>query len=137
MIAIALSIFNQKVSDGLLAGCLRALNDNGIDKNNIDVFRVPGAFELPPLIKKLSESSKHDCIIALGCIIKGETDHYHYISDAVTNGIMSVSIKSDSIVLFGVLTCQNIDLALKRSGKNYRKNKGYEVGLSAVEMMKG
>ena len=137
MIAIALSIFNQKVSDGLLAGCLRALNDNGIDKNNIDVFRVPGAFELPPLIKKLSESSKHDCIIALGCIIKGETDHYHYISDAVTNGIMSVSIKSDSIVLFGVLTCQNRDLALKRSGKNYRKNKGHEVGLAAVEMMKG
>ena len=137
MIAIAVSLFNQTVSDGLLAGCLRALNDNGIDKNNINIFQVPGAFELPPLVRKLSESSKHDCIIALGCIIKGETDHYHYISDAVANGIMSVSIDSDSIVLFGVLTCQNRDLALKRSGKNYKENKGHEVGLTAIEMMKG
>ena len=133
MIAIAVSIFNQKVSDGLLAGCLRALNDNSIDKNNIDIFRVPGAFELPPLVKKLSESSKHDCIIALGCIIKGETDHYDFICSSVSNGLMQLNISGSTPVIFCVLTDHKKSQSIARSGGEHG-NKGAEAAIAAIKM---
>ena len=90
---------------------------------------------MPAKVKKLTEDNTYDCIIALGCIIKGETDHYHYISQAVTNGIMSVTLeKTNSHIIFGVLTCQNKELAYARSGKN-QKNKGYEAGMSAIHQI--
>ena len=84
-----------------------------------------------------TSQSKYNCIISLGAVIKGETDHYHYISEAVTNGIMSITLE-DKLpnVLFGVLTCQNKELALARSGDNLNQNKGYEVGLAAASRLK-
>ena len=85
--------------------------------------------------KKLTEKNSYDCIIALGCIIKGETDHYHYISQAVTKGIMSVTLeKTNPHIIFGVLTCQNKELAYARSGNN-EKNKGYEAGMAAIHQI--
>mgnify|MGYP001147836268 FL=1 len=137
MIGIVVSIFNKPITDGLLEGCIKSLKENGLEEDNINIFHVPGAFELPAKVKKLTEDNIYDCIIALGCIIKGETDHYHYISQAVTNGIMSVTLektKTNPHIIFGVLTCQNKELAYARSGKN-QKNKGYEAGMSAIHQI--
>ena len=137
MIGIVVSIFNKPITDGLLEGCLKSLKENGFEEENINIFHVPGAFELPAKVKKLTENNTYDCIIALGCIIKGETDHYHYISQAVTNGIMSVTLektKTNPHIIFGVLTCQNKELAYDRSGNN-KKNKGHEAGMAAIHQI--
>ena len=96
MIGIVVSVFNKPITDGLLEGCIKSLNENGLKEENINVVYVPGAFELPAKVKKLTENNSYDCIIALGCIIQGETDHYHYISQAVTEGIMSVTLEKTS-----------------------------------------
>ena len=136
MIGIVVSIFNKPITDGLLKGCINSLKENGIDESSMNIFHVPGAFELPRKVKKLTENNSYDCIIALGCIIKGETDHYHYISQAVTNGIMSLTLeKTSPHIIFGVLTCQNKELAYARSGDN-EKNKGYEAGTAAFQQIK-
>ena len=135
MIGIVVSVFNKPITDGLLEGCIKSLNENGLKEENINVVYVPGAFELPAKVKKLTENNSYDCIIALGCIIKGETDHYHYISQAVTEGIMSVTLeKTSPHIIFGVLTCQNKELAYARSGNN-EKNKGYEAGMAAIHQI--
>ena len=129
MIVIIKSEFNKDIVDGLLEGCKRALRDK-----KIKIITVPGAFELPAAVHKCLENKDYDAIITLGCVIKGETDHYDYICQAVTNGIMNASIRSTIPVLFGVLTCQNAILAHDRSGDN-ESNKGYEVGLAAIELL--
>ena len=135
MIGIVVSVFNKPITDGLLEGCIKSLNENGLKEENINVVYVPGAFELPAKVKKLTENNSYDCIIALGCIIKGETDHYHYISQAVTEGIMSVTLeKTSPHIIFGVLTCQNKELAYARSSNN-EKNKGYEAGMAAIRQI--
>ncbi len=135
MIGIVVSVFNKPITDGLLEGCIKSLNENGVKEENINVVYVPGAFELPAKVKKLTENNSYDCIIALGCIIQGETDHYHYISQAVTEGIMSVTLeKTSPHIIFGVLTCQNKELAYARSGNN-EKNKGYEAGMAAIHQI--
>ena len=135
MIGIVVSVFNKPITDGLLEGCIKSLNENGLKEENINVVYVPGAFELPAKVKKLTENNSYDCIIALGCIIKGETDHYHYISQAVTEGIMSVTLeKTSTHIIFGVLTCQNKELAYARSSNN-EKNKGYEAGMAAIHQI--
>ena len=139
MIAIVCSEFNSKVTDGLLKGCLVALNKNGVSSEKIDIHKVPGAFELPGKVKLLTGGdSSYDVIITLGCVIKGETDHYHFISQAVTDGIMSLTIKLGSDypkIIFGVLTCQSKELAIARSDSNMDKNKGYEAGKAALNMI--
>ena len=135
MIGIVVSVFNKPITDGLLEGCIKSLNENGLKEDNINVVYVPGAFELPAKVKKLTEDNSYDCIIALGCIIKGETDHYHYISQAVTKGMMSITLEETSPhIIFGVLTCQNKELAYARSGDN-EKNKGYEAGKAAFHLI--
>ena len=139
MIAIVCSEFNSKVTDGLLEGCLVALNKAGVSSEKVDIHRVPGAFELPGKVKLLTKGdTTYDAIITLGCVIKGETDHYHYISQAVTDGIMSLTIELYSDypkIIFGVLTCQTKELAIARSDSNMDKNKGYEAGKAALNMI--
>jgi len=137
MIGIAVSIFNKPITEGLLNGCLKSLKENDYKDNQINIFHVPGVFELPSKVKSLTKISSYKCIIALGCVIKGETDHYHYISQAVTNGIMSVTLEQNENnphIIFGVLTCQNKELAYARS-RNNDKNKGYEAGLAAIHQI--
>ena len=139
MIAIVCSEFNSKVANGLLKGCLVALNEDGVSSEKIEIHKVPGAFELPGKVKLLTKgNSSYDVIITLGCVLKGETDHYHYISQAVTDGIMSLTIELDSDypkIIFGVLTCQTKELAIARSDSNMDKNKGYEAGKAALKMI--
>ena len=134
-IAIALSEFNNKVSEGLLSGCKKALLDKGVNGRNISVLRVPGAFELPAAAAKLAQYKDIDGVIALGAVIRGETDHYHYISQAVAQGLMQVTLHSTVPVMFGVLTCPTVELAIVRSEPQSRKNKGYEVGIATMEML--
>ena len=130
MIIIIKSEFNKEIVDGLLKGCKRALAEK-----EIKIISVPGAFELPAAAKNaLIQSNVPKAVITLGCVIKGDTDHYDYICQAVTNGIMDISIQSSVPVLFGVLTCQNAELAFERSMDN-DSNKGYEVGLAALELI--
>ena len=135
-IAIALSEFNNEVSEGLLSGCNQALLDKGLNGRNISVLRVPGAFELPAAAAKLAQYEDIDGVIALGAVIRGETDHYHYISQAVTQGLMQVTLHSTVPVMFGVLTCPTLELAIARSEPQSRNNKGYEVGIATMEMLK-
>ena len=134
-IAIALSEFNNEVSEGLLSGCKKALLDKGVNGRNISVLRVPGAFELPAAAAKLAQYKDIDGVIALGAVIRGETDHYHYISQAVSQGLMQVTLHSTVPVMFGVLTCPTVELAIVRSEPQSRKNKGYEVGIATMEML--
>ncbi|MFL3052727.1 MAG: 6,7-dimethyl-8-ribityllumazine synthase [Candidatus Neomarinimicrobiota bacterium] len=135
MITIVKSNFNQKVVNGLLDGCIIALKEHEI--NNINIIEVPGAFEIPYSIKNILSNNKNStqAIITLGCVIKGETDHYSFISQAVTNSVMDLTLTSKIPILFGVLTCQNAQLAFDRSGSDMKKNKGYEVGQAAIKMI--
>ncbi len=135
-IAIALSEFNNEVSEGLLSGCNQALLDKGVNGRNISVLRVPGAFELPAAAAKLAQYEDIDGVIALGAVIRGETDHYHYISQAVAQGLMQVTLHSTVPVMFGVLTCPTVELAIARSEPQSRNNKGYEVGIATMEMLR-
>ena len=138
MIRIVKSNFNQSVVDGLLEGCLLALKEKKIKNEDINITEVPGAFEIPYTVKNIlsNDNNSTKAIITLGCVIKGETDHYNFISQAVTNSIMDLTLTSKIPILFGILTCQNPKLALDRSSTNMKKNKGYEVGQAAIKMTK-
>lgn len=134
MIGIVISTFNKPVTKGLLNGCLKALSEKGIKKKEIQIYRVPGAFEIPALVNILAKKNSYDAIISLGCVIKGETDHYNFICEAVSKGMMDITIMNTVPILFGVLTCQNKELAFSRSTLT-PNNKGYEVGLAAIEQI--
>ena len=129
MIAVITSEFNKEIVNGLLYGCKKSLKGH-----DLDIIKVPGAFELPSTAQQCVDSNKYLAVITLGCIIRGETDHYDYICQAVSNGIMDVSIESNIPVLFGVLTCQNSELAFERSRDN-DFNKGFEVGNAAKKLL--
>ena len=129
MIAVITSEFNKEIVNGLLDGCKKSLKGH-----DLYIIKVPGAFELPSIAQQCVDSNKYLAVITLGCVIKGETDHYDYICQAVSNGVMNVSIKSNIPVLFGVLTCQNSQLAFDRSRDN-DFNKGFEVGNATKKLL--
>ena len=128
MIAIVKSEFNSKITNGLMDGCLVALKEDDLNTEDLLIKEVPGAFEIPAMVKGIIKKNQPNIILTLGCVIKGQTDHYHYICNAVSNGIMKLTLQTDIPILFGVLTCQNSQLAYDRSGKILKKNKGYELG---------
>lgn len=141
-IAIVVSKFNEVVTANLLSGAIEALRENQVSEKNIKVYYTPGAFEIPLALKKLCRKKgkdKFDGIIALGCVIKGETAHFEYISNAVSNSISSLSVEFEIPIAFGVLTCYTPEQAFARSGIdpiNEDTNKGYESGLALIEMIK-
>ncbi len=134
MIAIIKSTFNSTVTTGLLEGCIKALEEKNISENQIKIFEVPGTFEIPATTNLLIKKQEYEAIITLGCVIQGETDHYKFICDAVSKGMMQITIQSLIPILFGILTCQTKELAILRS-MNDKNNKGYEVGLSAIKQI--
>lgn len=134
MIAIIKSTFNPTVTTGLLEGCIKALEEKNISENQIKIFEVPGAFEIPATTNLLVKKQEYEAIITLGCVIQGDTDHYKFICDAVSKGMMQITIQSLIPILFGILTCQTKELAILRS-MNDKNNKGYEVGLSAIKQI--
>ena len=130
-ICIVVSDYYKEIANSLLKGSIKELKKNGI--NNIRIMYVSGAFEIPNLISK--NVKKFDAFIALGCVIKGKTDHYYFISQAVTNGLMNLSIQSKKPIGFGILTCNNLKQAKERSS-TLKKNKGKEVASGIISILK-
>lgn len=133
-IAIIVSQFNASITEGLLKGALKGLQESGLLKNMWSLFEVPGAFEIPFMVQKLIDKKKHDGVIALGCVLRGETDHYAAVCAGVTYGIQKVAIENRLPVMFGVLMCRTEKQALARSSNN-KKNKGYECARALVELL--
>ena len=113
-IAIVVSLFNSKVTLALLDSAVKTLNSSGLSDDDIKVVKVPGAFELPCVSTKLAERSDISCVIAIGCVIRGETPHFEYISQEVTRGLMDVSLVTQKPVIMGVLTTETEAQALER-----------------------
>jgi 6,7-dimethyl-8-ribityllumazine synthase len=110
------------------------LTRHGVPEENVALAWVPGAFEIPLIASKMAQSGKYDAVICLGAVIRGSTSHYDYVCSEVSKGIATVSLQSQVPVLFGVLTTDNIEQAIERSGSK-AGNKGYDCALSAVEMV--
>src|SRR5438874_2712200 len=132
--AIVASRFNAEIVEGLLLGAKRALVQSGIDWAEVPVFRVPGAFEIPLASKKAAISGKYDAVIAIGCLIRGETPHFEYISNQTSLGIGRVALETGIPVSFGVITVNTEEQAAARSADN-TENKGYEAAMAAIEMV--
>jgi 6,7-dimethyl-8-ribityllumazine synthase len=132
--AIAVSRFNEPISEGLLRGACTTLEEAGVAAGDVTIVRVPGAFELPLTARLLAESGTVDAVICLGCVIKGETMHFEYISSAVSQGIMAAAAETKVPVTFGVLTTLTDGQAEARSADN-GDNKGREAALAAIEMV--
>jgi 6,7-dimethyl-8-ribityllumazine synthase len=127
--AVVASEYNSVIMDRLIAGARRTLKD----QEYVNVIRVPGSFEIPLVAKKAAESGKYDAIVALGCVMRGETPHFEYISSAVSHGLQDVSLTTGVPVAFGVLTVDTVQQAMDRSGES--GNKGSEAAMTAVAMI--
>ena len=130
---IVVSRFNDFVTSKLLSGALSALKEHGADDEDLEVLRVPGAFEIPQAARKLCTSREFDAIVCLGAVIKGDTPHFDFISAETSRGVGQVGLEFNIPVLFGVLTTNDVEQAVARSGDN-SSNKGRETALAAVEM---
>lgn len=133
-IAIVAARFNDFIVARLIDGCLDGLRRHNVRDDDITLVKVPGAFEIPVVAKRLAESKKYDAVIALGAVIRGSTTHYDYVCSEVSKGIAAVSLSTGVPVMFGVLTTENIDQAIERSGSK-AGNKGTECALGAIEMI--
>lgn len=132
--AIVVSRWNDTLTSKLADGAVEALYEAGADPQSIEIFRVPGSFELPVACLKAAQSREFDAVIALGVVIRGDTPHFDYVAGQAASGVMQASIKTGVPILFGVITADNLRQAKKRSGER-SDNKGFEAALSAVEMV--
>jgi 6,7-dimethyl-8-ribityllumazine synthase len=130
---IVVSRFNSFITDRLLAAAVDALERAGAAGENVDVVRVPGAFELPLAAKKLAGTGRYDALIAIGCILRGETAHYDYVCSETSRGLQLAQMDTGLPIIFCVLTCDTLEQAIDRAGLK-GGNKGFEAGLAAVEM---
>ena len=132
--AIVAARFNGFIVDPLIAGATDALARHGVPADRIDLVRVPGAFEIPLVAQTIAKSKAYAAIICLGCVIRGETDHYDHVAGAATSGIANASIALGIPIIYGVLTCETLDQAIHRAGAK-AGNKGYEAAVTAIEMV--
>lgn len=130
---IILSRFNDFIGSKLLSGALDELKRHGVSDDNIDIVKVPGAFEIPVTAQKFAQTGKYNAIITLGAVIRGDTAHFDYVSAEVSKGIAQVSLQTGVPVIFGVLTTDNIEQAIERAGTK-AGNKGSDAAKSAIEM---
>ena len=131
--AIISSRFNHFIVDRLVEGCLDTLERHGCDISTLELFKVPGAFELPVVTKKIAGTGKYDAVIALGAVIRGATPHFDYIAGEVTKGLAQAALETVSPIAYGVITTDTIEQAIERAGTK-AGNKGVEAALSAIEM---
>ena len=131
---IVASRFNDFICGRLIEGAIDALTRSGADEKDIQIYKVPGAFELPVIAKKLAKSARFDAIICLGAVIRGATPHFEFISAEVTKGIASVGLETEIPISFGVLTTDTIEQAIERAGTK-AGNKGWDAAMSAIEMV--
>lgn len=132
--ALVAARFNRDVVDKLVQGALGALQQHGVGEDRIDMAWVPGSFEIPLVAERLARSGKYAAIIALGAVIKGETDHYEYVAGPAAQGVAQASLTTGVPVIFGILTCRTEEQALDRAGGK-EGNKGADAALAAIEMV--
>ncbi|HEV2490403.1 MAG TPA: 6,7-dimethyl-8-ribityllumazine synthase [Candidatus Acidoferrales bacterium] len=130
---IVVSRFNSFITDRLLAAALDALGRAGAAEKQIEIVRVPGSFEIPIAAKKLAATGRCDSIICIGCVLRGETAHFEYISSEVARGVQLAQLDTGIPMAFCVLTCDTLEQAIDRAGLK-GGNKGFEAGLTAIEM---
>jgi 6,7-dimethyl-8-ribityllumazine synthase len=130
---LVVSRFNSFITDRLLAAALDALERAGAESARVAVVRVPGAFELPLAAKKMALSGDYDALVAIGCVLRGETTHYDYVCAETSRGLQLAQLDTGVPVIFCVLTCDTLEQAIDRAGLK-GGNKGFEAGLAAIEM---
>lgn len=130
---IAVSRFNSFITDRLLAAAVDALERAGAAEKDVDMVRLPGSFELPLTAKKMASTGRYDALIAIGCVIRGETSHYDYVCSETARGLQLAQMDTGVPVIFCVLTCDTLEQAIDRAGLK-GGNKGFEAGLAAIEM---
>ena len=133
-VGIVAARFNEFITSKLLGGALDMLRRHEVAEEDITTAWVPGAFEIPVIAKKMAESGKYDAVICLGAVIRGSTSHYDYVCNEVSKGIAQVSMGNGLPVMFGVLTCENIEQAIERAGTK-AGNKGAECANGAIEIV--
>ncbi len=131
--AIIVTRFNSFLTDRLLEGALDTIRRHGGDTETVHIYKAPGCFEIPVLAKKVAAKGECDAIICLGCLIRGDTPHFDYISSECTKGIAQTALEYGIPVAYGVITAETLDQAIQRSGTK-AGNKGSEAALAAVEM---
>ena len=130
---IILARFNDFIGAKLLSGAVDELKRHGVKEDNIEIVRVPGAFEIPVIAQKIASSKKYSAVITLGAVIKGATPHFEYVSNEVAKGVAQVSLNTGVPVSFGILTTDNIEQAIERAGTK-AGNKGSDAARTAIEM---
>ena len=133
-VGIVVARFNEFITSRLLGGALDGLKRRGVEEEHIHTAWVPGAFEIPLIASKMAKSGNYDAVICLGAVIRGSTSHYDYVCNEVSKGIAAVSLETGVPVMFGVITTENIEQAIERSGSK-AGNKGFECAEGAVEMV--
>ncbi|MBI5592439.1 MAG: 6,7-dimethyl-8-ribityllumazine synthase [Deltaproteobacteria bacterium] len=131
--ALVVSRFNDFITDRLVGGAVDALIRSGAATQDIDIVKVPGAFEIPLVAKKMAKKGKYHAVICLGAVIRGATPHFEYVSAEVTKGIAMVSLEFEIPVIFGIVTTDTIEQAIERAGTK-AGNKGWHAAISAIEM---
>ena len=133
-VGIVASRFNSFIVEKLLDGAVDGLVRHGVAEDHITACWVPGAFEIPMAAQKMARSDKYDAVICVGAVIRGSTSHYDYVCNEVSKGIAAVGLQTGKPVIFGVITTENIEQAIERSGSK-AGNKGYDCALAAIEMV--
>ena len=131
---IVASRFNDFISGRLIEGAVDALTRAGADEKDLQIVRVPGAFELPLAAKKMAKSGRYDAVVCLGAVIRGATPHFELISAEVCKGIAMVGLETEVPIAFGVLTTDTIEQAIERAGTK-AGNKGWDAAMTAIEMV--
>lgn len=133
-VAIVVSRFNEFITSKLLSGAMDNLTRHGIKAENVDIYWVPGAFEIPFLVNQLLNKRSYEGIIALGAVIRGATSHYELVTNEVAKGIAQLNLTSTTPIMFGVITTETIEQAIERAGSK-AGNKGFEAAQGLIEMM--
>ncbi len=131
--ALVVSRFNDFITEKLVSGALDALVRSGARDEDIDLVRVPGAFEIPLMAKRMAAKGRYDAVICLGAVIRGSTPHFDYVSAEVSKGVAVVSLEGDLPVIFGIITTDTIEQAIERAGTK-AGNKGWSAAMAAIEM---
>ena len=132
--AIVVSRFNNFITKKLLDGALDCLERHGVETDDINVFWVPGAWEIPPISVRLADTGEFDCVICLGAVIRGDTPHFEYVSSESAKGVAQSAMLSDVPVFYGVITADTVEQAVDRAGTK-SGNKGFDAAMTALEMV--
>ena len=133
-VGIVVARFNGLVTEQLLQGAADALRRHGVKDGDIDVFRCPGTFELPALLRRVARSGRYDAVLALGAVIRGGTPHFDLVAAEAARGIGALAAEARVPVAFGVLACDTLEQALERSGEKKEDNRGHDAAMVVVEM---